>query len=94
MLICLDLTKPVSCAMFGRMMQHNGWHRKYTHTNHNHLLVFVPVADADALAENIWKLYTDSAQAQQLVSNSNERLKVFTPDYVVEQFEQYIKRGI
>ena len=41
MLICLDLTKPVSCAMFGRMMQHNGWHRKYTHTNHNHLLVFV-----------------------------------------------------
>jgi len=53
-----------------------------------------PVADADALAENIWKLYTDSAQAQQLVSNSNERLKVFTPDYVVEQFEQYIKRGI
>ena len=41
MLISLDLSKPVSCAMFGRMMQHNGWHRKYTHTNQNHLLVFV-----------------------------------------------------
>ena len=41
MLMTLDLTKPVSCSMFGRMMQHHGWHRKYTHTNKDHLLVFV-----------------------------------------------------
>lgn len=41
MLLALDLKKPLSCAMFGRMMQRNGWHRKYTHVNQNHLLVFV-----------------------------------------------------
>lgn len=41
MLLLLDLSNSVSCVMFGRMMQHHGWHRKYTHTNDNHLLVFV-----------------------------------------------------
>ena len=41
MLLKLDLAKPLGCDMFGRMMQRNGWNRKYTHTNKNHLLVFV-----------------------------------------------------
>lgn len=41
MLLALDLDKPLSCEMFGRMMQRNGWHRRYTHINENHLLVFV-----------------------------------------------------
>lgn len=41
MLLTLELAKPLSCDMFGRMMQRNGWHRKYTHVNENHLLVFV-----------------------------------------------------
>jgi len=39
--LSLDLIKPLNCDMFGRMMQRNGWHRKYTHVNENHLLVFV-----------------------------------------------------
>lgn len=41
MLLELDLAEPLSCNMFGRMMQRNGWHRRYTHVNENHLLVFV-----------------------------------------------------
>ncbi len=41
MLLSLDLTMPPSCDMFGRMMQRNGWRRKFIHVNENHLLVFV-----------------------------------------------------
>lgn len=41
MLLKLDLAKPLGCDMFGRMMQRNGWNRKATRTNENHLLVFV-----------------------------------------------------
>lgn len=53
MLISLDLEKPVSCAMFGRMMQRNGWHRQYTHINQNHLLVFVISGTAAFRVEDI-----------------------------------------
>ena len=52
------------------------------------------VGDSDALAENIYRLYTDKYLAENLISACEKRLEVFTPDYVVEQFERFIRRGI
>jgi len=47
MMYAVDLAQPLTCSMFGRMMQENGWHRRYLHKNTNHLLVFVISGTAD-----------------------------------------------
>lgn len=49
-----------------------------------------PVGDAEALADNIYNLYTDKGLSNKLVSASQERIKDFMPDHVIQQFEEFM----
>ena len=48
-----NYSEPVSCAMFGRMVQNNGWQRKNSRKNADHLLVFVISGTADFFVEDV-----------------------------------------
>ena len=50
-----------------------------------------PVGDAEALADSIYKLYTDNALIEELKMNCQDRIKQFMPEHVITQFENYIK---
>lgn len=49
-----------------------------------------PVGDSEALADNIYSVYTDQGLRNTLVSQEPERLKSFMPGHVIEQFENMI----
>lgn len=49
-----------------------------------------PVGDSEALADNIYRIYTNQSLRNILVSQEPERLKSFMPDHVIEQFENMI----
>lgn len=49
-----------------------------------------PVGDSEALADNIYRVYTNQGLRNTLVSQEPERLKSFMPDHVIEQFENMI----
>lgn len=51
-----------------------------------------PVGNAEALADSIYRLYTDKALVEKLKLNSQERIKQFMPEHVIMQFENYMKR--
>ena len=50
-----------------------------------------PVGDAEALADSIYKLYTDKTLVEELKTNCQDRIKQFMPEHVIMQFENYIK---
>ena len=53
--------------------------------------LITPVGDAEALADSIYKLYTDETLVEELKANCQERIKQFMPEHVISQFENYIK---
>ncbi len=53
--------------------------------------LITPVGVAEALADSIYKLYTDKKLVEKLISNCRERIKQFMPEHVMAQFENYIK---
>lgn len=53
--------------------------------------LITPVGDSEALADSIYKLYTDKTLIERLELNCQERIKQFTPECVIMQFENYIK---
>lgn len=53
--------------------------------------LITPVGAAEALADSIYKLYTDKKLVEKLISNCRERIKQFMPEHVMAQFENYIK---
>ena len=53
--------------------------------------LITPVGDSEALADSIYKLYTDKTLIERLELNGQERIKQFTPECVIMQFENYIK---
>ena len=46
---------------------------------------------AEALADSIYKLYTDKPLVEELKMNCQDRIKQFMPEHVIMQFENYIK---
>lgn len=53
--------------------------------------LITPVGDAEALADSIYKLYTDKKLVAELNVNCQERVKDFLPEHIMTQFEEYIK---
>lgn len=53
--------------------------------------LITPVGDAEALADSIYKLYTDKPLVEELKMNCQDRIKQFMPEHVIMQFENYIK---
>lgn len=53
--------------------------------------LITPVGDAEALADSIYKLYTDKKLVEELRLNCQERIKQFMPEHVIMQFERYLK---
>lgn len=52
--------------------------------------LITPVGDAKALAESVYKLYTDIKLVDYLKLNCQNRIKHFMPEHVIAQFENYI----
>ena len=50
-----------------------------------------PVGDAEALADSIYKLYTDKKLVEELKLNCQDRIKYFMPEDVIMRFENYIE---
>ena len=53
--------------------------------------LITPVGDAEALADSIYKLYTDKKKVEELKVNCQDRIKKFMPEHVIMQFESYLK---
>ena len=53
--------------------------------------LITPVGNAEALADSIYKLYTDKPLVEELKMNCQDRIKQFMPEHVIMQFENYIK---
>lgn len=53
--------------------------------------LITPVGDAEQLADSLYRLYTDRAEAEQLVASSDSRIKAFMPEHVIEQLLTYIE---
>ena len=53
--------------------------------------LITPVGNAEALADSIYKLYTDKTLVEKLKMNCQDRIKQFIPKHVIMQFEDYIK---
>lgn len=50
-----------------------------------------PVGDAEALANNIYKLYSNKSLCNKLVDEETVRIDDFMPDRVITQFEKFIE---
>lgn len=50
-----------------------------------------PIADADALAKNIYKLYTDKELVFQIIQRQRERRKAFAPEVVQNHLNEFIQ---
>lgn len=53
--------------------------------------LITPVGNAEALADSIYKLYTDKSLVEELKMNCQDRIKQFMSEHVIMQFENYIK---
>ena len=53
--------------------------------------LITPVGNAEALADSIYKLYTDKPLVEELKMNCQDRIKQFMSEHVIMQFENYIK---
>ena len=53
--------------------------------------LITPVGNAEALADSIYKLYTDKPLVEELKINCQDRIKQFMPEHIIMQFENYIK---
>ena len=53
--------------------------------------LITPVGNAEAMADSIYKLYTDKPLVEELKMNCQDRIKQFMPEHVIMQFENYIK---
>ena len=50
-----------------------------------------PIADADALAKNIYKLYTDKELVFQIIQRQRKRRKAFAPEVVQNHLNEFIQ---
>ena len=50
-----------------------------------------PVGDANALAENIYKMYSDDICRESCISAGEKRIKEFMPEQIINQLEVYIR---
>lgn len=53
--------------------------------------LITPVGDAQALADSLYKLYTDEKLVAKIKTNGQARIKDFLSDHVIEKFEQFIQ---
>ena len=57
----------------------------------NNCGLITSVGDSEALADSIYRLYTDKRLVAELKMNCQNRIKQFMPKNVIMQFENYIK---